>query len=61
MPKDFGGVMREFKSGKLHSGSKSGPKVTNPQQAKAIAASEDRQFKSNSKQRKHLTQGYRNK
>ena len=30
-------VMSEFKEGALHSGSKEGPKVTNPAQAKAIA------------------------
>jgi len=35
-------VMGEFKSGKLHSGSKSGPEVTNPKQATAIALSEAR-------------------
>ncbi len=33
-------VMHEFKKGKLHSGSKKGPKVTNPKQAIAIALSE---------------------
>ena len=33
-------VMREFKSGKLHSGSKKGPMVKNPKQAIAIALSE---------------------
>lgn len=33
-------VMREFGEGKLHSGSKKGPKVTNPKQAIAIALSE---------------------
>lgn len=33
-------VMGEFKEGSLHSGSPSGPKVTNPRQAKAIAMSE---------------------
>ena len=33
-------VMHEFKEGDLHSGSKKGPKVTNPQQAKAIALAE---------------------
>lgn len=33
-------VMREYKSGDLHSGSKTGPKVTNPRQALAIALSE---------------------
>jgi Family of unknown function (DUF6496) len=35
-------VMREFEAGKLHSGSKKGPKVTEPAQAKAIAMSEGR-------------------
>jgi hypothetical protein len=33
-------VMREYKAGKLHSGSKKGPMVTNPKQAIAIALSE---------------------
>ena len=33
-------VMKEFKEGKLHSGSKHGPEVTNPKQAVAIALSE---------------------
>jgi hypothetical protein len=32
--------MPKFKAGKLHSGSSSGPVVTNPAQARAIAASE---------------------
>ncbi len=45
MPKDVRGVMREFKAGKLHSGSKKGPRVTNPKQAIAIAMSEQRQLK----------------
>jgi len=35
-------VMNEFKAGELHSGSKSGPTVTNPKQAVAIALSEAR-------------------
>ena len=35
-------VMTEFKEGKLHSGSKKGPEVTNPKQAVAIAMSEAR-------------------
>jgi len=35
-----GKVMHEFGEGKLHSGSKKGPKVTNPKQAVAIALSE---------------------
>jgi hypothetical protein len=33
-------VMEEFKHGELHSGSKHGPKVTNPKQGIAIALSE---------------------
>jgi len=33
-------VMHEFGEGKLHSGSKHGPEVTNPKQAIAIAMSE---------------------
>lgn len=40
-------VMPKFKSGKLHSGSKSGPVVTNPAQARAIAASEEKAEKQN--------------
>ena len=35
-------VMHEFGKGELHSGSKKGPKVTNPKQAQAIAISEAR-------------------
>ena len=35
-------VMTEFKEGKLRSGSKEGPEVTNPKQAIAIALSEAR-------------------
>lgn len=35
-------VMKEFKEGKLHSGSKKGPEVENPKQAVAIALSEAR-------------------
>lgn len=35
-------VMREFDAGKLHAGSKKGPIVTKPAQAKAIALSEAR-------------------
>ena len=33
-------VMREYKAGGLHSGSKTGPKVTSREQAIAIAISE---------------------
>lgn len=33
-------VMKEWKGGMLHSGSKKGPVVTNPKQAIAIALSE---------------------
>lgn len=35
-------VMPKFRAGKLHAGSKHGPKVTNPKQAKAILLSEAR-------------------
>lgn len=35
-------TMREFSKDKLHSGSKTGPKVTSPAQAKAIALSQGR-------------------
>ncbi len=38
-------VMREGYEGKLHSGSKKGPVVTNPAQMKAIAMSESRKKK----------------
>lgn len=37
-----GFVQREFKAGKLHSGSKHGPKVTNPKQAIAIGLNQAR-------------------
>jgi len=40
-------VMKEFSEGKLRSGSKDGPKVTNPKQAVAIAYSEERAEKKN--------------
>jgi hypothetical protein len=42
-------VMEEFKKGDLHSGSKRGPKVTNPKQAVAIALSEQRKASKKSK------------
>jgi hypothetical protein len=38
-------VMHEYKHGTLHSGSKSGPKVTSRKQAVAIAMSEQRKAK----------------
>lgn len=41
----IGVVMHEFKEGKLHSGSKRGPQVTNPKQAIAIAISESKKKK----------------
>lgn len=43
MPKSVAGVMREFKSGQLHSGSSTGPKVTSRKQAVTIALGEQRQ------------------
>ena len=39
------GTMREYKAGTLHSGSKTGPVVTNPKQAIAIGLSEERKKK----------------
>ena len=45
-------VMHEWKAGKLHSGSKKGPVVTNPKQAIAIALNESKQTK---KGNKHAT------
>ena len=41
-PKKVATVMREYKKGKLHSGSKKGPKVKSRRQAVAIAISEAR-------------------
>jgi hypothetical protein len=38
-------VMEEFSKGELHSGSKTGPKVTNPKQAAAIGYSEAKKKK----------------
>lgn len=38
-------VMKEFEKKELHSGSKSGPVVTNPKQAVAIGYSEARKAK----------------
>lgn len=35
-------VLKEFRAGNLHSGSKKGPVVTNPAQARAIQISEAR-------------------
>lgn len=42
-------VMHEFREGKLHSGSKHGPEVTNRKQAIAIALSEARKNKGTAK------------
>lgn len=39
-PAKIGKVMHEYKTGELHSGSKSGPVVKNRRQAVAIAMSE---------------------
>jgi hypothetical protein len=43
-------VMHKWKSGALHSGSKSGPKVTNQKQAVAIMLSEKRAAKKGKKE-----------
>ena len=45
--------MRAFKNGELHSGSKSGPKVTNRKQAIAISLSESGQSKPHATQPRH--------
>ncbi len=45
-------VMHEWKEGKLHSGSKKGPVVSNPKQAIAIALSESRKATGKSKKKK---------
>lgn len=46
MPKDLPGVMKEWKAGSLHSGSKTGPKVTSQKQAVAIGLSEQKKLSS---------------
>lgn len=48
MPKDVAGVMKEYGSGQLHSGSKTGPVVTNRKQAIAIGLSEQKKLKGGS-------------
>jgi len=45
-------VMKEFKAGKLRSGSKKGPKVKSPKQAIAIALSEERKTRKKKKRKK---------
>lgn len=42
MPNKIKKVMKEFKKGTLHSGSKTGPKVKSKKQAVAIAISEQK-------------------
>jgi len=50
-------VMKEFKSGSLHSGSKKGPSVTSRKQAIAIALSEAGVSKKPTKVKSHLRKG----
>lgn len=45
MPKSVKGVMQEWKTGQLHSGSSTGPVVKNRKQAIAIAMSEQRSMR----------------
>lgn len=47
--KKVGKVMKEFASGKLHSGSKKGPEVHSKEQALAIGYSEARKAKKKGK------------
>lgn len=51
-------VLHEFKEGKLHSGSKKGPKVKSRKQAVAIALSEARNAKKKKKKSKKDSDGY---
>lgn len=44
-------VMHEYKEDELHSGSKKGPKVSNPKQAIAIAISESKKVGKKSKKK----------
>ncbi len=50
-------VMAEFKSGSLHSGSKTGPIVTNPHQARAILISEARKEGANIPRKRSRSHG----
>jgi hypothetical protein len=50
-------VLSKFKHGKLHSGSKSGPEVTNHKQAVAIMLSEKRAAASGKKEYKPSLKG----
>lgn len=45
MPKNMRGVLEEFETGALHSGSKKGPKVTSRKQAIAIGESEQQRLR----------------
>ncbi len=45
MPKSIPGVMHEYKTGMLHSGSSTGPVVKSRKQAIAIAISEQQQMR----------------
>lgn len=51
-------VMSEYKSGKLHSGSAKGPKVSSRKQALAIALSEARQEGQKVKRKMMTSDGY---
>lgn len=50
-------VMGKFKKGKLHSGSKHGPEVTDPKQAVAIMLSEKRKAKAGKKEYQSIAGG----
>lgn len=53
----FDEVMHKFKRGKLHSGSKTGKKVTNRKQAIAIMLSEKRQAEGGKKEYQSKSKG----
>lgn len=53
MPKSMRGVMKEWKTGNLHSGSSSGPVVKKQKQAVAIALSDQRQQEKPAKAQMH--------
>jgi hypothetical protein len=56
MPKNFEGVMHEWKEGDLHSGTKKGKVVKNQKQAEAIAFSEQKKMNGGKEDARHHLQ-----